>query len=108
MALGGAGLATGGVLGALSLQARDEAAGLCSSAGASLLCPKAAAGALARDNAFSLGTDIGLIAGGVGLGAGIILTILDSRGVLPQGERQVLLVPSAGPGRASLSLQGTF
>jgi tetratricopeptide (TPR) repeat protein len=108
MALGGAGLASGGVLFGLALQARNEATGLCSSAGPTVLCPKAAAQPLARDSAFSLGADIGLIAGGVSLGAGIVLSILHSKGMLPRGGRQVLLVPSAGPGRASLSLQGTF
>jgi tetratricopeptide (TPR) repeat protein len=108
MALGSSGMTAGGFLGGLALEARSEAALLCRGVGEVLFCPESAGSFLTRDASLSLGADIGLVAGGATLGAGIVLSILDSQGLLPGNARRVVLVPSAGPGQASLSLAGTF
>jgi tetratricopeptide (TPR) repeat protein len=108
MALGSSGMTAGGFLGGLALEARNEASVLCRGAGEVVLCPESAGSFLARDASLSLGADIGLIAGGATLGAGIVLGILDSQGLLPGQTRRVALIPSVGPGQASLSLTGTF
>jgi len=108
MALGSSGMTAGGFLGGFALEARSEAAVLCSGVGEVVLCPESAGSFLTRDASLSLGADISLIAGGATLGAGIVLSILDSQGLLPGQTRRVVLIPSAGPGQASLSLAGTF
>lgn len=108
MALGGGGVAAGSVFGGLAIGARLEAQDLCRGVGEAVLCPDTAADALNRDARYSLGADIGLAVGGASLGAGIILAILDQQGLLPRKSGQPLLLPSAGPGVASLTLQGTF
>jgi len=106
--LGGAGLASSAVFSGLALQARNEAALLCQGSGETVFCPETAADSLSRDAQFSLGADIGLIAGGATLGTAIVLSILDSQGLLPGSSPRVVLLPSASTNQASLNLQGTF
>lgn len=108
LGLGGAGLASSAVFSGLALQARNEAALLCQGIGETVFCPETAADSLSRDAQFSLGADIGLIAGGATLGTAIILSILDSQGLLPGSPPRVVLLPSASTNQASLNLQGTF
>ncbi|MES2643192.1 MAG: tetratricopeptide repeat protein [Myxococcota bacterium] len=66
LGVGGAGLATGAVFGFRALDARADAAALCTPLGEKTWCPDSAAGALATDRQSALVADISL---GVGIGA---------------------------------------
>jgi tetratricopeptide (TPR) repeat protein len=105
---GGIGLAVGGVLAVMTQQARSEASALCRQTGEISLCPDTASDALNRDAQFSLGADLSMSLGAAALGTGIILGVLDRQGLLRPKKKQVLLVPGAGPGLATLRLEGTF
>jgi len=105
---GGIGLAIGGVLTVMTQQARSEASALCRQTGEISLCPDTASDALNRDAQFSLGADLSMSLGAAALGTGIILGVLDRQGLLRPKKKQVLLVPGAGPGLATLRLEGTF
>jgi len=95
MGVGGAGLTAGSFFAGLALQARSEAEAACSGPADPVLCPEAAGPSLNRDASLSAGADISLVAGGTALGAGIILLILNERGLLPTPKRRVVVLPGA-------------
>jgi serine/threonine protein kinase len=105
---GGVGLAVGGVLGGLALQQRASARALCIDvASGGTLCPSEAKAHIDQDRSLSLGGDIAMIAGGVALGAGVIILVVDatSGGAKTSALR---VLPSAGPGGAAVTLSGRF
>ncbi len=104
---GGAGMAVGGVLGGLALQQRAQAQALCvESASGQTLCPTDAQPFINQDRNLSLGGDIAMIAGGVALGAGVIVLVADA--ATGRGQTAVRVLPSVGPGGAAVTLQGRF
>ena len=104
---GGVGVAVGGVLGGLALQQRAQAQALCvQSASGQTLCPTDAQPFIDRDRSLSLGGDIAMVAGGVALGAGVIVLIADA---VTGGDQTALKVlPSVGPGGAAVTFLGRF
>ena len=104
---GGAGVAVGGVLGGLALQQRAQAQALCvESASGQTLCPTDAQPFIDQDRNLSLGGDIAMIAGGVALGAGLIVIIADA--ATGRGQTALRVLPSVGPGGAAVTFQGRF
>lgn len=104
---GAAGLAVGGVLSGLALRERAAASALCVDvADGDPLCPSTAKVHLDADRSYSLGGDIALAAGGVALGAGIIVLIVEAS--KPTSATAVRLTPSFGPHGAALSFEGRF
>jgi len=106
---GGAGLAIGGVFGALALTERSRARSLCiESTSGDTLCPSEAKAHIELDRSYSLGADIALIAGGAALGAGVIVLLVDATSSSDAKASNFLLVPSGGPDGAALTLMGRF
>jgi tetratricopeptide (TPR) repeat protein len=105
---GGIGLTIGGVLAVMTQQARSEADALCRQTGETVLCPDTASDALNRDAQFSLGADLSLSLGAAALSTGIIFGVLDRQGLLRSKKGQVLVIPGAGPGLATLRVEGSF
>ncbi|MCO4771969.1 MAG: tetratricopeptide repeat protein [Deltaproteobacteria bacterium] len=104
---GGAGLAIGGVFGGLALRERASAQALCVDiASGDTLCSSDAKTHIDSDRSFSLGSDIALIAGGVALGAGVIILVVDATSGGKTAGLQV--IPSGGPSGASVTLRGRF
>lgn len=107
--LGGAGLAVGGVLGSLALTERALVRSLCVDVeSGGTLCPSNAKAHIDMDRNFSLGSDIALIAGGVALGAGVIILIADATSGGKASASNLHIVPSGGPDGAALTLMGRF
>ncbi len=97
---GAGGLGVGGVLGYLTLGAREDATALCVSSGGSVLCPSSAADALRRDRRLSLGADASYVVGAA-LALGGTLALV--RFKLASDTLQATVVPSAGGGVVVLS-----
>ena len=103
---GGAAMGIGAVLDGLALRERASTVALCKEGpSATLLCPSNAEPHIVLDRRLSAGGDIALIAGGVALGAGIIVLIVDATSGT---KTAVHLVPSVAPGAAALTLLGRF
>jgi len=103
---GGVGLALGGVFGGLALDERAQARALCVEVtGQDPLCPSDAKTHADADRRYSLGGDIALAAGGVALGAGVIILIIDATSPDKSAMR---LLPSVGPSGAAVTLEGRF
>lgn len=77
--VGGAGLATGGVFGALALSARADAEAACVSSAAGYICSSAASDAIAADKTRSLVADIGFGVGALGLIGGVVTLVIPDR-----------------------------
>ncbi len=104
---GAAGLAVGGVFGGLALRERASARALCvDGADGTTLCPATAKEHLDSDRSWSLGGDIAFAAGGVALGAGVIILIVEATS--PAKTAALRFTPSVGPGGAAVLLQGRF
>jgi len=101
----GAGLgsvAVGGVFGGLALSERQDAAALCST-GDPVLCPDTAGDSLENDRAYSIASDITMIAGGAIAVAGVVVLIADAA----SGNKKATsfrIIPSAGPEGGSVTL----
>jgi len=105
---GGVGLAVGGVFGGLALSERRAAQAMCvQSPGDALLCPSEAKIHIDNDRTYSLVSDIAFIAGGVALGAGVIVWVVDATS---GGNKtsNLRLIPSGGPQGAAVTLTGRF
>jgi tetratricopeptide (TPR) repeat protein len=104
---GAGGLAVGGIFGGLAMGARNDAAALCTQNGDDVLCPDTARQALDDDQTYSLVADIGMVAGGVAAGAGVVLAIVDSV-VGPKKASAVRIIPAAGNQGGSVTLIARF
>lgn len=111
-AAGGALVVTGVIFGALALDAGaslEGEAGTCQrTADARLLCQGAADGAIADYSTFALVADIGLIAGGVAVAAGVTLIVLSLVGGSSSGASAVLPALRVGPEGAWAGVGGRF
>jgi len=108
LAGGGAGLAVGGIFGGLALNERASAQSLCVvTAGDATLCPTEAKEHIDQDRTYSAVGDIAMIAGGVALGAGVIVLVVEATGGGGQANN-LRVLPSVGPGGAAVTFEGRF
>ncbi len=96
------GVAVGGIFGGLAVNARADAASLCSS-GDPVLCPDTAREALDNDRNFALASDISMIAGGAVAAAGLVVLIVDATSKKKKAT-SFRILPSAGPEGGSVTL----
>lgn len=76
LGLGAASVATGTVFGFLAVDARADAAALCTTVGGVTRCPESAAGALARERRDALVADVSVGAGLLAIGGGLLAALL--------------------------------
>jgi hypothetical protein len=98
--VGGAGLATGAVTGALAMSKRSSIIGQCPGG----VCAPAQRSDVDTYNTLGLVSTIGFVVGGVGAAAGIVLLLVPPP--KPTTTAEVHWVPVVGPG--SLGAAGTF
>lgn len=102
---GGVAMGAGAVFGLMALSARGDAEAHCKQASGQTLCSAAARDAVDRDQRYSLFADIGLGAGLVAAGAGVIV-LLSAPGQERPAPRSVALDFAPGRGGGTLVVRG--
>jgi hypothetical protein len=100
LAVGGVGLAVGGIFGGLAL---GEHGSLDAACNASKVCPTSSQGTLDTLRTTSTVSTIGFIAGGVGVAAGVFLWFVPITHAAPKGEQGFVLEPYVAPTGAGLA-----